>query len=108
LQGFDKGTEIAVAGEDHIVVYDVGEFERIDGELDVHVALDLAAAGCVGEFLGRLGHDLVAIIVQPVDQRANGRVFLILDKGRIIIGAQEIAALLEAGEQLAIIDVETE
>ncbi len=38
-------------------------------KLDVHLALDLAAAAGVDEFLGRLGDDDAAVVVQPVDQR---------------------------------------
>jgi hypothetical protein len=60
------------------------------------------------EFLGRLGHDLVAVIVEPVDQRPDRGIFLIFHERRIVIGAQQIAALLEAGEKLAIVDVEAE
>ena len=37
---------------------DAGDLHGIDRELDVHVALDLAAAGLVDEFLGRLGDDV--------------------------------------------------
>ena len=55
LQRFDEGSgNRPVAGEDHVMLHDTGQFERIDGELDVHVALDLTPAGGVGEFLRRL------------------------------------------------------
>ena len=37
---------------------DAGDLHRVDRKLDVHVALDLAAAGLVDELLGRLGDDL--------------------------------------------------
>jgi hypothetical protein len=103
-----SGSEIAVAGKDHVVVDMFGEFQRVDRQLDVHIALDLAAAGGVGELLRRLGHDLVAIVVEPVDQRPDRGIFLIFDQRRVIIGAQQIAALLEIGEQLAVVDVEAE
>ena len=45
----------------------LGHLEHVDGELDVHVALELAAAHGVGEFLGRLGDHGVAVVVQPID-----------------------------------------
>jgi hypothetical protein len=70
----------------------LGLLHRIDGKLDVHIALDLAAAERVGEFLGGLGDDLVAVVVEPVDQRADRGIFLVLDEGRVIIRAQQIAA----------------
>jgi hypothetical protein len=31
----------------------------------------------IDEFLGRLGHDAVAIVVEPVDQRPDRRIFLV-------------------------------
>jgi hypothetical protein len=30
-------------------------------------------------FLGRLGDDSIAVVVEPIDQRADGRVFLIFN-----------------------------
>jgi hypothetical protein len=44
----------------------LGELHRVHRELDVHVAPDLAAAASVDEFLGRLGDDGVAVVVEPV------------------------------------------
>ena len=82
LHGFDQRAEVAVAGEQHDLVDMLGELHGIDRELDVHVALDLAAAGLVDEFLRRLGDDGVAVVVEPIDQRADRRVFLILDDAR--------------------------
>jgi hypothetical protein len=51
----------------------------IDRKLDVHIAFHPAAAAGVGEFLGRLGDDGVAIVVEPVEQRADRRIFPILN-----------------------------
>ncbi len=64
--------EVAVAREqDHVV--DVRcELQGVDRELDVHVALDLAPAGRVDELLGRLRDHPVAVVIEPVDQRADG------------------------------------
>jgi hypothetical protein len=50
-----------------------GEFHSVDGELDIHVAFDLTAAGLVDEFFGRLSHDRVTVVVEPVDQVAAKR-----------------------------------
>jgi hypothetical protein len=60
------------------------EFHGIDREFDVHVALHLASAGSVDEFLGRLGDHGVAVVVEPVDQRTDRGVFLILDDRRVV------------------------
>ena len=62
----------------------VGHFQHVDGQLDIHVALDLAPAGCVGKFLGRLGHHSVAVVIQPIDQGADRRIFLILDQSGVV------------------------
>ncbi len=70
-----------------------GHFHGVDRQFDVHVALDLAAAGLVDEFLGRLGHDGVAVVVEPVDQGPDRRIFLILDHRGVIERAQQIALL---------------
>ncbi|MNL30662.1 hypothetical protein D3C87_1524110 [compost metagenome] len=82
------------------------ELQRVDAQLDVHIALHLAAAQGIGEFLGRLGDDRVAIIVEPVDQRADRGIFLILDQRGVIIGPQQIGLGAELGEQFAIVDVD--
>ena len=38
-----------------------GEFHGVDGEFDIHVAFDLAAASLVDELFGRFSHDLAAL-----------------------------------------------
>jgi hypothetical protein len=48
----------------------------------------LRQAGGVDEFLGRLGDDRIAIIIEPVDQRAERRAFLIFDDRGVVEGAQ--------------------
>jgi len=63
----------------------LGELHRIDRELNIHVAFDLAAAAGVDEFLGRLGDDGVAVIIEPVDQRTDRRIFLIFDDRGVIV-----------------------
>ena len=108
LHRLDQRAEIAVAREQHHVVEMGREFERVDRELDIHVALDLAPARAVGEFLGGLGDDAVAVIVEPIDERPDRRVFLVLDNRRVVEGAQEIAAGLKLLQQPPEIDVEAE
>ena len=58
------------------------------------------------KFLRRFGHQRVAVIVEPIDQRANGRKILILHQRGVISGADEAAVLLEFVQQLAVIDIE--
>src|SRR5215831_6581950 len=108
LHRLDQRAEVAVAREQHHVVDRPCDFHGIDRELDVHVALDLAPAGLIDEFLGRLGHDAVAIVVEPVDQRPDRRIFLVLDHGGVIEGAQEIAARLKLAQETLVVDIETE
>ena len=43
----------------------------IDGELDIHVAFDLAAASLVDELFGRLSQDRITVVVEPVDHWPN-------------------------------------
>ena len=62
----------------------LGKFQCIDHEFGVQVALNLAASEVVDEFLGRLGNNGVAVVIQPVDQRADRGVFLILDDRRVV------------------------
>ena len=43
LHGLDQAAEVAVTGEQHDVIEVFGHLQDIDGQLDVHVALDLAS-----------------------------------------------------------------
>ena len=58
--------------------------------------------------LRRLGHERVAVIVEPIDQRPDRREILILDQRRVVVGADQAAALAEFLQQLAVVDVEGE
>src|SRR5690606_22169598 len=78
----------------------------IDSELDVHVALDLASAARVRELLRRLGHQGVAIVVEPVDQRPYGGIFLVFHQGRIVEGTHQATLGREMFEQPLVVDVE--
>ena len=91
LHRFDQRTEIAVAGEQHDLIDVFGDLHRIDRELDSMLPLTLRRP-LVDEFLGRLGDDGIAVVIQPIDQRADRRIFLILDDRCVIERANEIAA----------------
>jgi hypothetical protein len=80
----------------------------VDGELDIHVAFDLAAAGLVDELFGRFSHERVAVVVEPVDQRPDRGKFLILDNGGVIARPQQIAARLKLAQKPLVIDVKAE
>ena len=108
LHRLDQRAEIAVAGKQHDLVDMLGELHGIHREFDIHVALDLAAAAGVDEFLGRLGHNGVAVVIEPVDQGADRGVFLILDDRGVIERAQQRSAALEFLEKALVIDVEAE
>ena len=106
LHGIDQAAEIAVAGKQHDMVQLFGHFHHVDGQLDIHVAFDLAASGGVGEFLGRLGDHGVAVIVQPVDQRADRRILLVLDHGGVVEGPDQPTFIRENSQKTLVVDVE--
>src|SRR6476659_3221239 len=108
VEAVQRRSEVAVAREQHHVIDRARDFHGIDCKLDVHVALHLAAAGLVDEFLGRLGHDAVAVVVEPVDQGPDRRIFLILDHSGVIERAQKVAARMKLAQEPLVIDVETE
>jgi hypothetical protein len=81
---------------------------HIDGEFDIHVALDPAAALGIGEFLQRLGHHREAVIIQPVHQRPQGREFLVFGDGRVIKGAHQRALAGKELQKPLIVDVESQ
>ncbi|MHC2533539.1 hypothetical protein ACVJMY_003108 [Bradyrhizobium diazoefficiens] len=109
LQRFHQRTKIAIAREQHDLIDVLGELHRIYGEVDIHAALHLAAAGDgVDEFLRELGDDGVSVIVEPIDQGADRRILLILDEGRVVEGPQQRTSALEFAEQTPVVDVEAE
>ena len=77
-------------------------------QLDVHVALDLAPAERVGELLGRLGDHGVAVVVEPIDQRPDRGVFLVLGQRRVVERAHQLALAAEQRQQPLVVDVEAE
>ena len=50
---------------------------------------NLAPPGLVDEFLGRLGDDGIAIVVQPIDERLERRMFIILEDDGVIERSQQ-------------------
>jgi hypothetical protein len=108
LHGLDQGAEVAVAREQHQVIDGLGHLQHVDGDLDVHVAAPALAALAVGELAGRLGHQGEAVVVQPVDQRPDRGILVVLGDGGVVIGAHQDAALFELVQQLAVVDVEAQ
>jgi hypothetical protein len=86
----------------------VRQLHGIDAQFDIHVALDLAPSAGVGELFGRLGHHGVAVVIQPVDQRPDRGIFLVLGERGVIQGAHKITARIEQREQTLIVDIESE
>ena len=95
LDSGHQRAEIAVAREKHHVIDMIGHFHGIDSQFNIHRALDLTAAHRVDEFLCGLGDDREAIVIEPVDQRADGGIFLILDQSRVIKSPQQRAFALK-------------
>ena len=108
LHRLDQRAEIAVAGKQHHLIDRAGELHGIDRKFDIHVAFDFAAAGLVNELLGRFGDDRVAVVIEPIDQRADRGIFLILDHGCVVEGAQKISARLKLAQQPFVIDVKAQ
>ena len=100
--------KIAVAREQDDVVDLPGHLHHVDGDLDIHVALDLPPPHRVGELLGGLGDHRVAVVVEPVDQRADRRVFLILQQGGVVERAHQTPLGTEEFQQFPVVDVEAE
>ena len=68
--------------------------------------LDLAAAVGVDELLGRLRNDGKSVVIEPIDQRTDRGVLLILDDRGVVERTQQRAAALEFPEKAFVIDVE--
>jgi hypothetical protein len=68
--------------------------------------LHLAAAACVNELLSRLGLHGVTVVVQPIDEGTDRRIFLILDNCGVVEGAHQRPPGLEIREQALVINVE--
>ena len=55
-----------------------------------------------------LGDDGVAVVIEPVDQGTDRRIFLILDDRGVVERAQQGSTALEFLEQTLVVDVEAE
>lgn len=108
LHGVDQPAEIAVPREEEDVIHLVGHLHGIDDQVDVDAALGLTAALGIGEFLDRLGHHCVTVIVKPVDQGTDRRVFLVFDERRVVERPDHASFLREQIQKPFVIDVETE
>ena len=86
----------------------IGQFQHIDGEFDIHIAFDAAAAGGVGKFLGGLGDQGIAVIGEPIGQRLQRRILFGFQYRRIVIGANDMRLFTKEFEQVTVIDIETE
>ena len=59
-------------------------------------------------FLGRLGHHREAVVMQPVDEGPDRGIFVILQQGCVIEGAQQLATAHEFLPQELVVDIEAE
>lgn len=85
-----------------------GEFEGVDRQLDIHIALVLPTSHRVRELLHGLGHDAVAVVVEPIDQGTDGGIFLILYHGSIVESAEKVLTRLKFLQQFFVVDVEAQ
>jgi hypothetical protein len=108
LERLDQRLEVAIAREQHGMIQPWREFHRVHRQLDVHVALDLPPPGAVGVFLGGLGDHRVAVVLQPVDQRADRGVVLGFDECGVVEGAHQLAPPHELLPQQLVVDVEAQ
>ena len=83
-------------------------FHHVDGQFDIHIALDLAAAEGIGEFLGRLGLHGEAVIVVPIYQGSNRRIFLIFQLGGVGKCANEGAFSGKRVQETLVINVDAQ
>jgi hypothetical protein len=62
LKGSDERREVSVARKQYEVVEVAGDLHRIDGDLEIHVSLDLAAPLVVGELLRGLAANNTSVV----------------------------------------------
>ena len=62
----------------------------------------------VGELLGGLGHHRVSVVVEPVDERADRRVFLIVHQGCVVERAHQTSLGTEEFQKPLVVDIEAE
>ena len=103
-----QAAEVAVTENNADWSAAVSQLHHVGNKLDVHIAFHFPASGVIGEFLGGLGDHRVAVVIQPVDQRADRRVFLVFHQRGVIEGAHEAALGRDPVEQPLVVDVEVE
>ena len=108
LDRFDQRSEVAIAGEQDHEVEMRRHVHGVDRKLDVHIALDFSAPRGVDELFRRLGHDRIAIVIEPVDQRPNRRILLIINQGCVIIRSNQSTLCLKFFQETLIVDIEPE
>src|ERR1700730_6245095 len=106
LNRLDEPPEITVAREQDGMIDVLSHLEHVDCQLDIHVALYSAPPHRVGELLCRLCNHRVAIVVEPIDERSDWRVLLILDQGGIVERSDQPSLGAEQFEQPLVVDVE--
>ena len=84
LNCLHKRAEISVAGEKNHLVDLIGQIHGIHGQFDVNASFELAAAALVRELFHGLQDDNVAIVIEPICQRADRRIFLIFNNSRVV------------------------
>jgi hypothetical protein len=92
--------EIRVTAEQDCVIKPRRQLQHVHRDLDIHVALHAAAAGRIGEFPRRLGHQRVAVVGQPVRQRLQWRVFVGFQHRRVVIRADDVRLFAEKLEKV--------
>ena len=82
------------------------QLQHIECQFHIHIAFNTPFAGFrIGKFTGQFADNGKSIVIQPVNQRAQRRKFLILGKGGVIIGADQIGVSAEITMQLGVIDI---
>src|SRR5207247_140024 len=84
LNRLDEPPEITVSGEQDGMIDVLSRREHVDRQLDIHIALYPAPPHRVGELLGRFCDHRIAIVIEPINERSNRRVLLVLDQGGIV------------------------
>ena len=75
-------------------------FHNIDGDFSIHITLELTLSERIGKFSRRPGDDCVAIIIQPVDNRPNRRMFRLVRECGMIDRANKTAFWLKKFKNL--------
>jgi len=86
----------------HVICY----LQSADCQLNIHVAFYLAAALAVRKFLGGLRDHREAVVLQPVNQRPDRRVFLVIQQRGVVERAKHLAAPHEFLTEEFVVDVE--